>query len=71
MFWLLLTLILITGGIFVLRRKASYIDSEKEPWRRSLREDAPLDMDEIRSAEEEWASGDEWKDLPEDDSWRG
>ncbi|MDR0786971.1 MAG: hypothetical protein LBG44_03800 [Gemmatimonadota bacterium] len=70
MFWLVMTLILLAGGVLILRRKEKYIASENEPWRRSLSEEKPLDIDEIRAAEEEWTSGDSWKDLPEDDSWR-
>ncbi len=70
MLWLFLTLLLITGGVLLMRRKAAYVASEDEPWRRSLPEDAPLDIDEIRSAENEWTSGDDWKDLPDDESWR-
>lgn len=71
MFWLLMTLLVIVGGILVLRQKAAtLVASDEEPWRRSLGEDEPLNIEEIRHAEDEWTSGDDWKDLPEDESWR-
>jgi hypothetical protein len=70
MFWLLMTLLVIVGGILILRQKAATLASEDEPWRRSLGEDAPLNIEEIRQAEDEWNSGNDWTDLPEDESWR-
>jgi hypothetical protein len=70
MLWLLMALFVIVGGVMMLRRKAEFVTGEDEPWRQSLREDEPLDIDEIRRVEEEWSETAEWEDLPEDESWR-
>ncbi len=70
MLWLLMALFVIVGGVMMLRRKAEFVAGEDEPWRQSLGEDEPLDIDEIRRAEEEWSDTAEWEDPPEDESWR-
>lgn len=71
MFWLLLSLLVIVGGILVMRRTASYEVRDDEPWRRSLvSDDEPLDMDEARRAEDEWLESTSWEDVQDDESWR-
>jgi hypothetical protein len=70
MLWLLMTLLVLVAGIIVLRRKATFVAADDEPWRQSLDEDEPLDIDEIRQAEEEWIETTEWEDPPDDESWR-
>lgn len=65
MFWLSLTLLAIIAAIAVTVRRRRYTGIEDEPWRASLEDDEPLDMDEIRAAEEEW---NDWED---DESWKG
>jgi hypothetical protein len=71
MLWLLMTVIAILGGFLMLRRKRSYESVEQEPWRASLaQEDEPLDLEEIRKAEEEWLNSTDWEDSPEDEPWR-
>ena len=70
MFWLFLTLLVIVGGLLMLRRKARFATSDNEPWRASLGDDEPLDMEEIQRAEKDWLRASDWEDLPEDEGWR-
>jgi hypothetical protein len=72
MIGLLFALLLVAAVILVVRRRNRPDVPLAEPWRESLREDAePLDIEEIRRAEEEWATegGLEWEE--DNDSWRG
>lgn len=70
MFWLFLTVLVVIGGLLMMRRRAEFVAAESEPWRASLGDDEPLDIEEIRRAEKEWLESSEWEDLPEDESWR-
>lgn len=68
MFWITMALFVLWGGfLMVNRRRRNYRSTEEEPWRASLESDAPLDIDEIRRAEEEWRADEEWHP---DDEWR-
>lgn len=69
MIWFMLAII--TVGAFVARRRAaSYF--EDEPWRASLDDsEEPLDIEEIRQAEDDWLQDSSWQDLEDDESWRG
>jgi hypothetical protein len=72
MIGLVFALLLIAAVVLVARRRSSPEPPLDEPWRASLREDAePLDIEEIRRAEEEWAAegGLEWEE--DNESWRG
>ncbi len=72
MIGLVFALLLVAAVALVARRRGSPKTPVDEPWRESLREDAePLDIEEIRRAEEEWAAegGLEWEEDSE--SWRG
>lgn len=69
MIWFMLAII--TVGAFIARRRATHY-FEEEAWRESLDDgEEPLDMDEIREAEEEWLEESAWQDLEDDESWRG
>lgn len=71
MLWFLMTLLVLFGAAAALRRRRAYESAEDEPWRASLKEEEePLDMDEIRRAEEEWLDDEPWSDCDEDDDWR-
>lgn len=71
MFWLLLTVLALLGGLAMSPRRKSYESVEEEPWRASLEDDDPLDVEEARRAEEEWLE-DSWEEEEEDDEpWRG
>ena len=70
MFWILMAFFVVIGAMVVLRRRAQYESPREEAWRTSLEaENEPLDMEEIRQAEEEWLADDAWRDPSEDDSW--
>lgn len=72
MFWMLLAILVIAAFILALSRRRRYESTEDEPWRASLRDDEPLDMEAARQAEEEWLADSGWQD--EDDNaeqWRG
>ncbi|MBA4159403.1 MAG: hypothetical protein H0X65_18305 [Gemmatimonadetes bacterium] len=72
MFWLLLTILLVIAGVIALSRRRNYRarEVEDEPWRASLDEDEPLDLDAAREAEERWLA-EEWEeDDAEDEPWR-
>jgi hypothetical protein len=69
MLWIAFATVVLLGGIAAMRRRRDYESVEAEPWRASLDEDEPLDLEEIRKAEEEWLEGsDALDDLP-DDEW--
>ncbi len=69
MFWLMLALLVVVGALLALSRRRSYESVEEEPWRASLtEEDEPLDMDEVRRAEEEFLA-DSWEE--DEEPWRG
>jgi hypothetical protein len=61
MLWMLIAVLALVGGGLALARRKSEVAEASEPWRASLGEDEPLDLDEIRRAELEW--------LDEDDGW--
>lgn len=69
MFWLFLTVLAIVAGI-ALRRRISSGSVEREPWEGDPADDEPLDIDEIRRAEAEWESDEEWADPSEEEEWR-
>jgi len=73
MMGLLFAVLLIVAILVVMRRGRAPASHQEEPWRASLREevDEPLDLEEIRRAEEEWEAegGLDWEE--EDESWRG
>ena len=69
MFWVMMALLVAAG--FLLRRRETGT-SEEEPWLASLErdgDDSPLDIEEIRRAEEEWLAGSEWN--AESGDWSG
>ena len=72
---LILAALLVVAVAIILLRGPRRHTLDDEPWRASLRErddDEPLDMDEIRRAEEEWgAEGESWDDGEDDEPWHG
>ena len=52
-----------------MTRRRSYESVEDEPWRASLDEDEPLDLDEIERAEEEFYEDEGWSG-DDDEGWR-
>jgi hypothetical protein len=76
MFGLLFALFLMIAAAALFTRRRREPDHGDEPWRASLREedDEPLDLEEIRRAEEEWAAESEaeggWEE-DDDEPWRG
>jgi hypothetical protein len=70
-FWLVLTVLLIAAFLIAVSRRKRYESVEEEPWRASLQEDAELDMDAAREAEEEWLREEEWNGDSADETWRG
>ncbi len=71
MFWILTAVLVALGALLVLSRRRRYDSPGEEPWRAALEsDDEPLDVEEIRKAEEEWLQDDGWSEPPEDDSWR-
>lgn len=71
MYGILFALLVLIAVLALLFRGRPAPEAD-EPWRASLREDdEPLDIDEIRRAEEEWgAGGGDWE-VEEGDEWRG
>jgi hypothetical protein len=73
MLGLLFAILLVIAVLLVASRRRDVDPAGDEPWRASLREedDEPLDIEEIRRAEAEWAAEGayDWED--EDESWRG
>lgn len=69
MFWLLLALLVVLGAYSMARRRRSYHSTAAEPWRVSLNDDEPLDIEEVRRAEEEWLDDSGWE-AAEDEEWR-
>jgi hypothetical protein len=67
--WIALATVVLLGGIAAMRRRRMYESVEEEPWRASLEEDEPLDLDEIRRAEEEWLEERDTFDDVTDDEW--
>jgi hypothetical protein len=70
MLWLMMALLVVVAAMAVLRRKQRYGTTQDEPWRASLDDDEPLDMDEIRREEEEWLKSSGWDDPSDDEAWR-
>ena len=68
MLWFILALLVLVAG-FALRRQRRSYPVEREPWEGEPEDDAPLDMEEIRRAEEEWETEASWDEPPEED-WR-
>jgi hypothetical protein len=72
MFWLLVTVLAVVAFFAVASRRRGYESVEDEPWRASLKDDEPLDMEAARQAEEEWLKENRWEDeREEDEPWRG
>jgi hypothetical protein len=71
MLGLLFALLLVVAVLVAASRRRESPVLADEPWRESLLEDdEPLDIEEIRRAEAEWAEGAyEWEE--DDESWRG
>jgi len=71
MLWLFMAVLVLVAGLAVMRRRRRYEAASDEPWRASLqRDDEPLDVQEIRQAEEEWLAGDSWQEPANDEDWR-
>jgi len=71
MLWVLMAVLVLVAGLSLMRRRAAYESMEDEPWRASLQaDDEPLDLDEIRRAEEEWLADEPWSEAADED-WRG
>ncbi len=68
-FWLVLTILALMAGFASLRRR-SPSSIEREPWEPDPADDPPLDMEEIRRAEEEWEADQGWEDPSEEEEWR-
>jgi hypothetical protein len=72
MFWLLVAILAVVAFFAVAARRRSYESVEQEPWRASLGDDEPLDMEAARRAEEEWLKESAWEDDNEEqEPWRG
>lgn len=69
MFWLALALLVVLAAFSLARRRRAYEAAADEPWRASLGDDEPLDVEEARRAEEEWLEGADWE-VAEDEEWR-
>jgi hypothetical protein len=69
-FWLALVALLVIGFFAALSRRRRYETVEDEPWRASLDDDEPLDMDAAREAEEEWLEQ-SWDEDDGGEAWRG
>lgn len=66
-----MALLAVLGAAAAMRRRRGYEDPGEEPWRASLqRDDEPLDVEEIRRAEDEWLEEDGWSDAAGDEEWR-
>lgn len=67
----LLAVLVLLGGAFALSRRRRPRELDQEPWRASLQDDEPLDIDAIRDAEEEFLA-DDWEedDGEEGEEWR-
>jgi hypothetical protein len=66
MFWIAMAVLLLVAAGSILGRRRAYESDEQEPWRASLDEEEPLDVEEARRAEEEFLA----EDFEEDDeSW--
>ena len=71
MFWVFVAVLAIVGGGLALRRRSVDGEVAAEPWRASLDEDEPLDLEEIRRAEEEWLDDDEgWEEEDSEPAFR-
>ena len=70
MLWILMSVLAVAGALFVRRRRRQGEVQHVEPWRASLVDDEPLDLEEIRRAEDEWLADDEWAQGSEDEEWR-
>lgn len=65
---LLLTVLAVVAGVALLLRPRAPVDDE--PWRASLHEDDPLDIDAIREAEDEWLRDSDPEFEVEEEDWR-
>ena len=74
MFWVLMALLVVAAGVLLRGRGRTVV--EDEPWRASLDEgdDEPLDMEEIRRAEDEWlaeeSAAESWREDEGEEDWR-
>jgi hypothetical protein len=74
MLGLLFAVLLVIAVLVAARRRRDPVEDAAEPWRASLRElddDEPLDIEEIRRAEAEWAAESTFDWEEDDESWRG
>jgi hypothetical protein len=68
MLWAFMALLVLVGGMAMFRRRRVYESPADEPWRASLADDdEPLDLEEIRRAEDEWLERDGWDGGPDDE----
>jgi hypothetical protein len=58
MFWIVMALLVVAAGIGMAGRSRRYESVQEEPWRASLDDDEPLDVDAARRAEEEFLADD-------------
>lgn len=69
MFWMMLAVLVVVGALLMIARRRRYETVEEEPWRASLVEDdEPLDIEEVRRAEEEFLA-EPWQE-DEEEPWR-
>ena len=68
--WFGFAALVIVGALRMRARSVSTDDDE--PWRASLYQDddEPLDIEEIRQAEEEWLEEEAWSEAEDDEPWR-
>jgi hypothetical protein len=72
MLGLLFAVLLVIAVLVVAARRRNAPVPADEPWRQSLvQDDEPLDIEEIRRAEAEWAAEEAFDWEEEDESWRG
>ncbi len=74
MLGLLFAVLLVIAVLVIAGRRRSATVPADEPWRQSLVEEddnEPLDIEEIRRAEAEWAAEEAFDWEEEDESWRG
>jgi hypothetical protein len=70
MLWILMAMLVLLAGAAAVRRRHVGPRVEDEPWRASLGEDEPLDVDEIRRAEEDWLREADAEDGLGEEDWR-
>lgn len=68
MFWLIVAVLVLVVGVALRKQRKGYV-VEQEPWEADPDDGEPLDIDEIRRAEEAFDAEEEWDGLPEEE-WR-